>query len=99
MSAVEAAEQQSRCAIRAAKTEWHRNRSVATSRGAWLPALICMGGFARHQGKGMRVQLLDVEERQREGEEEHWNSAGLTLRTQSIHTAVCPTRLRYQTAG
>lgn len=40
--------------IRATETEWHRNRSVATSRGAWLPALICMGGFARRQGrKGM----------------------------------------------
>ncbi|KAL7387821.1 hypothetical protein ABVT39_002016, partial [Epinephelus coioides] len=30
--AVEPVEHQSRCAIRATETEWHRNRSVATSR-------------------------------------------------------------------
>lgn len=37
--------------VRATETEWHRNRSVATSRGAWLPALICMGGFSSASGK------------------------------------------------
>lgn len=35
--------------MRATESEWHRKRSAATSRGAWLPALICMGGFARRQ--------------------------------------------------
>lgn len=52
--AVEPVEHQSRCAIRATETEWHRNRSVATSRGAWLPALICMGGFAQRQERHER---------------------------------------------
>lgn len=52
--AVEPVEHQSRCAIRATETEWHRNRSVATSRGAWLRALICMGGFAQRQERHER---------------------------------------------
>ena len=59
-------EHRSRCAIRATETEWHRNRSVATSRGAWLPALICMGGFARRQERHERRSCWMLRERERE---------------------------------
>lgn len=76
--AVEPVEHQSRCAIRATETEWHRNRSVATSRGAWLPALICMGGFAQRQERHERRSCWMPGERG--GERwDHWNSRDLAL--------------------
>lgn len=104
--AVVPVEQRSRCAIRATETEWHRNRSVATSRGAWLPGAHLYGRLRSASGKAWEAQLLDAE-REREGERwKHWNSRDLALtdlcnhhpNTQSalLSAHVSPRRL-YQT--
>lgn len=67
--AVVPVEQRSRCAIRATETEWHRNRSVATSRGAWLPGAHLYGRLRSASGKAWEAQLLDAERRRERGRE------------------------------
>lgn len=83
VSTVEPVRHQSRCAIRATETEWHRKRSVATSRGAWLPALICMGGCAQRQERQERRScwmLMGGGEGEEEEEGlDHWNSIDVAL--------------------